>query len=464
MNDELAFLSATDLAEAYRRKHLSPVEVTRAALTRIEQLNPRINAIYWLAADEALDAARASEERWRRGAPLGLLDGIPTTVKDALPVAGMPGYRGSACTPDGGIAAPFDAPAVARLRESGVILLGKNTMCDYGIIAGSVSSRFGVTRNPWNLSRSAGASSSGAAAAVAAGLHPLALGTDIVGSIRLPASFCGLVGLKPSYGRVPYYPPVSPALVAGPMARNVADVALMLDCIARPDPRDFTALPPAGQSYHEASKQPLDNVRIHLVTDLGFGLSPDAEVVEAVRAGARRLEQAGIASIEERPARFAHERVEAAERFYRARCFAELNKHAPERQPLSPLLYEWTRASAGESAESVIDAMQALLALREQAMALLDDADFLILPATPAAAFAAERAAPDETRLFDPWCNTFLFNLTEQPAISVPCGKTLDGLPIGMQIVGRRYDDLGVLRLARLFEDLTGPFEACPEL
>jgi Asp-tRNA(Asn)/Glu-tRNA(Gln) amidotransferase A subunit family amidase len=464
MNDDLAYCSAVDLVTAYRARKLSPVEVTHAALSRIEALNPRINAIYWLAADEALAAARASEARWQRRMPIGQLDGVPTTVKDALPALGMPGYRGSAVSPDEGSISSFDAPAVARLREAGAILLGKNTMCDYGIIAGSVSSRFGVTRNPWDLSKSAGASSSGAAAAIAAGLHPIALGTDIVGSIRLPASFCGLVGLKPSYGRVPYYPPVSPALAAGPMARTVEDVAFMLDCIAQPDARDFTALSQSDLSYRESLNQPLTSPRIKFISELGFGLVPDPEVVEAVRQAVKRLESAGGRVVATGRAGFSADQVGEAERFYRARCYAELNKQPSDRQPRSSLLYRWTRASSKESAESVIDSMQTILALREQAIALLDDADFLILPTTPTAAFAAELAAPDEANLFDPWCNTFLFNLTEQPAISIPCGETASGLPIGMQIVGKRYDDVGVLRLAKLYEDLIGRRNARPAI
>jgi Asp-tRNA(Asn)/Glu-tRNA(Gln) amidotransferase A subunit family amidase len=464
LENDLAYFSARELVECYRRQDLSPIEVTRTMLERIERLNPQLNAIYHLSTEAALRQAAASEARWRRGEPAGPLDGVPTTVKDALPTAAMPSYRGSSVTPDDGVTGDWDAPAVARLKESGCVVMGKSTMCDYGIVAGSVSSRHGVTRNPWDLTRSAGASSAGAAASVAAGLSPLTLGTDIVGSIRIPASFCGLVGLKPSYGRVPYYPPSNPALVVGPMARDTADVALLLDVIAQPDSRDFTALPARQSDYLSQLDRGACGLRARLITDLGFGLALDPAVLECVTAAARALQAAGLSVDDPRVEAFDIRSVDLAESYYRARCYAELNKSERSRQPRSPLLWRWTRPAERESAEHVLDAQGAMLALREKTMRLIDGYDFLLLPTVPSPPFAAELAAPDEERLFDPWCNTFLFNLTEQPALSINCGFTPQGLPVGLQIVGRRYDDLGVLQLGRTYETVRAPQRPWPRL
>ena len=449
-------MSLQQLSNAYLTANLSPVEVTRYMLDRIQALNPKINAIYYLDEEDALAQARAAERRYQRNESLGMFDGVPTTIKDAFPIRGMPTYRGSASTQDEGVYYDWNAPAVDRLVEAGAVVMGKNTMCDFGIIASGISSRHGVTRNPWNLSRSPGGSSSGAAACVAAGLCPATLGSDIVGSIRLPASYCGLVGLKPSYGRVPYYFPNSPTLVAGPLARNVHDVATMMDIIARPDPRDFTSLKPKRLDFlSNIDRVPL-KPRIRLITHLGFGIAPNQEVVAAVRRAASLFEQHG--AILEEPAipRFAPEAIGMAEKFYRARTFTELNQALPERQQYASLMHEWTRATVNDSAEDMMQAMQRMQELRQSALHLIDGFDFLILPSTPTTAFPAERGAPEGASLFDAWCNNFLFNLTEQPALSINCGFSSEGLPIGLQIVGRRFDDLGVLQAARLFELLHG--------
>src|SRR5438552_9764204 len=231
--DDLCFLSARELVSRYRARSLSPVEVTRAILDRIALINPHINALYYVDAEGALAAARGAEGRWQRGMPMGVLDGVAVTLKDSIRVAGMPtpnGTRAFADRPN----EPEDSPVTARLREHGAIIVGKTTMPDLGMIPSGISSLHGVTRNPWNRERNSGGSSAGAGAAVASGLGPLAVGSDIGGSVRIPAAFCGIVGLKPSYGRVPIADPW-PALVAGPMARSVADVALLLGVISLPD-------------------------------------------------------------------------------------------------------------------------------------------------------------------------------------------------------------------------------------
>lgn len=451
MDNEIALLSAVELSNAYRTRNLSPVEVLETALARIEHTNPAVNAIYYLDHAPAKEAAKASEKRWSKDAPLGPLDGIPTTVKDALTTTGMPSYRGSAA--NGCEIAASDHSSVARLREGGAVILGKNTMCDYGILAAGVSSRHGVTRNPWDLSKTTGASSSGAAASVAALFEPFSVGTDIVGSIRLPASYCGLVGFKPSQGRVPYYFPNSPSLVAGPLARNVKDAALMMNTLSKPDERDFSALPYDNVDYLGGlEKTQLSGKKAKLILDLGFGVSVDEEVQSDVRGAARSLEHEGLAvdEVQDRP--FEPSELDAAETFYKIRCLTELSTTPETAQPKSDIIWKWTRSGKEVSAVDLYRSFNALQLLREKTVRLLNGYDYLLLPSTPIPAHDADLPAPNPNKLFAPWCYNFLFNLSEQPALSINCGFTNSGLPIGLQIVGRRYDDLGVLQLAHIFE------------
>jgi Asp-tRNA(Asn)/Glu-tRNA(Gln) amidotransferase A subunit family amidase len=241
----------------------------------------------------------------------------------------------------------------------------------------------------------------------------------------------------------------------------------MLDVISRPDKRDFTALKPEKQSYLSRLEQTPSSIKIRLITNLGFGIAPDDEVVHAVRRAAKMFEKAG-ASIEEisEPI-FDPHAADCAERFYRARTYTELNAAPADRQPRTSLMYDWTRATQRESAEDLFKAINEMTSLRERTLRLSDDVDFLLLPSTPTTAFAAELPAPPGKGIFDPWCNTFLFNLTEQPGISLNCGLSSEGLPIGLQIIGKRYDDLGVLRMGRLFEclfELSQPEPARPPI
>ena len=463
MHSELAYLSAIGLSARYQNRELSPVDVTRAMLERIETLNPILNMIYHINADQALQQARESERRWLDGNSNGPLDGVPTTIKDGLATRGMPSFRGSAANLTAQQQWTTDAPCVARLKEQGVVILGKNTMPDFGILASGISSQHGVTRNPWNLRRNTGGSSSGAAASIAAGVSPVSIGTDIVGSIRLPASFCGLFGHKPSQGRVPYYPPTAPTLVAGPMARSVQDAALLLNVISQPDPRDFTALPYDGRDYLEALEQPPRGVRLGYLPRIGFGPQPDPEVLAAVEGAAAAFADCGY-SVQALETPFTAGDDECAVRFYRTRCYTELSSFPEDIQRKSPILYPWTRAVEGWSAHDLYRAKNELLNLRERTLELFQQVDFLLLPAVAVPAFEAEAPAPDPKELFAPWSNNFLFNLTEQPACSINCGYTSDGLPVGLQIVGPRFEDLAVLQLARLYEKIRGPQRKWPNL
>jgi len=450
-----AFMSLSEILAGYGSGEISPVEVVQASLDRIEAVNPRINAIYHVEPEAALEAALKSERRWKAGQPVGPLDGVPTTVKDLLPTKGMPGqYLGAAGQT--GVVADDDHPAVARMREAGAVILGKNTMCDYGIIAAGVSSRHGPTRNPWNLERTPGASSSGAAASVAAGIEPVSIGTDIVGSIRLPASYCGLVGLKPSRGRVPYYFPNSPAVVAGPLARNMTDLALHMNVLARPDSRDFTALPYDRRDY-AADLDAFDpkGLRVLLVPDLGMGETPAPDTVAAVKTAAARLEQHGaIVEIREKPV-FERRQYRPAELLYKVRYLEIMQRLPDEQASQSPDVWRWTREALKLSAADYHRLSNQVDLLREATLSFTSGHDFVLLPTTPRPAFNAEVASPDPDEMFEPWANTFLFNLSEQPAASIPVGLGAEGLPIGLQIVGRRFDDVGVVRLARFLERVT---------
>src|SRR6266853_590110 len=280
---ELGFMSASALVEAYRRKTLSPVEATKAALARIERLEPKLNAFVLVDAEGALAAARESEARWAKGAPKGLVDGVPTTIKDIVLTKGWPTLRGSRLTRRDQDWSE-DAPAVARLREHGAVLLGKTTTPEFGWKGVTDSPLTGITRNPWNPAKTPGGSSGGAAAAVAAGMGPLAVGTDGGGSIRIPCGFTGLFGLKPSFGRVPAWPlsPFGTVAHVGPMTRSVTDAALMLNVLALPDARDWHALPFDPRDWRTGLEHGVRDLRIAYSPDLGYA-SVDPEVAAIVR-------------------------------------------------------------------------------------------------------------------------------------------------------------------------------------
>lgn len=452
MTTKIHELSAAQLSDAYRSRDLSPVDVTRAMLDRIDQVDPKINAFCHVDGDAAMQSARESEARWTKGAPLDPLDGVPTAVKDGLALKGVPIYRGSlanAVKPGDG--ADTDFPAVARLKDAGLVILGKTTMCDYGILAAGYSSKFGPTRNPHDLSRSSSGSSSGSAAAVAAGIGPVSIGTDIVGSIRHPASFCGLFGLKPTYGRVPWAPLNSPSVVAGPMARDVRDGALFMNVLARPDPRDVTALPYDELDYTATLDGDIGKVRIGYMPEMGFGPSPDPEVSAKIRDAVEAFSGLGAEIVPLDPP-FTPEDLETGRRFYQVRSLTELLIHDEETQRSAEVIYNWSLPARDYSAADHYADGLGLQVVREKFIAAMGDLDFVLMPSVPVLPYAAENPGLDDGDIFAPWCNTFVMNLTHQPAASVSCGFSKGGLPIGLQIIGRRYDDAGVFRAAAAYE------------
>ncbi len=443
-------MSAAALLNAYRSRALSPVEAMQDVLARIAAFEPHIHATYLLAPERALREARASEERWRRGEPVGPLDGVPATVKDNIATKGEPmplGTAASALTP-----APVDAPPAARLREAGAILFAKTTMPDYGMLSSGLSSFHKLTRNPWDLTRNPGGSSAGAAAAAAACYGPLHLGTDIGGSVRLPAGWCGLVGLKPSAGRVPIDPPYI-GRVAGPLTRSVADAALMMATLVQPDTRDFTSLPPQSLDWRiEPAK--LAGLRIGFLLEVGCGYPTSGPTRAAVEHAAREFAAAG-AIVEPLAPFLTQEMLDGLDRFWRMRAFIDFRATPPERrQKILPFIRAWGESAAGFDGETVFHGFSQMLAMRQAAVAATLPYDFVISPTAPIITFAAELASPSEDPL-DPFPHigfTVAFNMSEQPAASINCGYSDEGLPIGLQIIGRRFDDLGVLAVAAAFE------------
>jgi aspartyl-tRNA(Asn)/glutamyl-tRNA(Gln) amidotransferase subunit A len=445
-------LDAATLATLYRSGQASPVEVARSVLMHIERWEPALRATYALDAEGALASARAAEQRWRSGAPLSALDGVPCTVKENIATRGVPVPLGTAATEL--VPAPEDAPPAARLREAGAVILCKTTMPDYGMLSSGLSSFHALARNPWDLSKNPGGSSAGAAAAAAAGYGPLHVGTDIGGSIRLPAGWCGVFGLKPSLGRIPIKPAYA-GRVAGPITRTVADAALMMQVLAQPDWRDPTSLPPQSIDW---TAQPcathLAALRIGLMMDAGWGQQVEPEVADAVRSAAAWFERAG-AIVEPVAPFITREMADGMDRFWRMRAWLDMRALPPERQAkVLPYIREWAAAASSLSAQQVFHGYSQMAAMREASVGACQPFHLLLSPVSPIAAFAAELASPlnDPQRPFEHIAFTLPFNMSGQPAASIPCGYTADGLPIGLQIVGRRHDDFGVLQAAALFE------------
>ncbi len=460
---EVAFLSATELVAAYRRKTLSPVEVTTTLLRRLERLEPKINAFVLVARESALDEARAAEARWMKGTPMGLLDGVPVTIKDLFLTKGWPTLRGSTLVKRD---QPWeeDAPPVARLREHGAVLLGKTTMPEFGWKALGDSPLTGITRNPWNLAHTPGGSSAGAAAALAAGIGPLALGTDGGGSIRIPCGFTGLAGLKPSFGRVPAYPPSVFGLVAhnGPMARSVADLALLLNVIAGADDRDVYGLPPDGRDYTQGLDDGVKRLRIAFSPALGYS-RVDAEVAAAVERAARRFAELG-AAVETVDPGFDDPAQAWLTLWWAGAAKAMSVFSTAERRRLDPGLEESAQKGARLSAMDWLAADQARAALSLHMAKFHRRFDLLVTPsvAVPALKVGELVADPATQQEWIDWSPfSYPFNLTRQPAASVPCGLTEAGLPIGLHIVGRMHEDALVLRAARAYER-SAPPPLCP--
>ncbi|BEP56429.1 amidase [Variovorax sp. V118] len=459
MTTPLYELNALQLLEHYRDRALSPVEVTQAVLARIERWEPHIHATYGLDAEAALASARASEARWTQGKPQGDLDGVPVTLKENIATRGTPTPIGSAAT----VLAPAaaDAPAAARLREAGAVIVTKTTMPDFGFLGAAPSSFHALTRNPWDLGRNTGGSSSGAGAAAAAGYGPLHLGTDIGGSVRIPASFCGVFGLKPSQGRIPVDPPAA-ARVIGPMTRTVADAALLMQVVTRPDARDYMCLPPNDFAWQRLERS-VKGLRIGLWTETMGGWPIDAEVKEAVLAAARLFEQAG-AIVEPLADWTTLDMRMGMAHFFTMRCRVDLAAMPPERAKLAAgYIHQAAEFAASLTPEDTFRAFTRMQALRAATVAATQPFDYVLSPVSPVLPFAADAINSGSENLLKDSHFTSVFNQSEQPAASINCGHAKNGLPIGLQIAGRRFDDLGVLQMARFYESVRPAQARWPE-
>jgi aspartyl-tRNA(Asn)/glutamyl-tRNA(Gln) amidotransferase subunit A len=446
---DLSSLTASQLLDGFASGDFSPVEVARAAIEQAERVQPHVNAFVRIDGDEALAQARESAERWRRGEPQGLLDGVPVTVKDILLQRGGPTLRGSwASSTDG----PWeeDAPAVARLREHGAVFLGKTTTPEFGWKGVTDSPRHGITRNPYDTSRTAGGSSGGGSAAVALGAGPLTLGTDGGGSVRIPGAFCGIFALKPTYGRVPIYPASAFGTLAhvGPMTRDAADAALLMDVITGPDSRDWSQLAPRSFDFRDVVRDGVRGLRVAYSPDFGGRVEVDRDVAAGVRRAVELLAELG-AVVEEADPGF-EDPVEAFHTlWFTGAARVTQGFTAEQREAMDPGLREICADGASRSALEYLAAVDVRMALGKEMGRFHETYDLLVTPATPGTAFGAGLEVPEDSqhRRWTGWTPfSYPFNMTQQPASSVPCGVDEHGLPMGVQIVAARHRDDLVLR------------------
>ena len=457
----LCWLSAGDLIKQLPSGAVTSSQMLKATLARVAECERALNAIYINKADVARIQAAASDQRRVEHKPLSPLDGVPITLKENIYTTGDPAPIGTSASP----LEPktINSPVADRVREAGLVLVAKTTMPDFGMLSSGQSSFHGVTHNPWQIDRNPGGSSSGAGAACAAGYGPLHIGTDIGGSVRIPASFCGIYGLKPSLGRVPIHPPYM-GRVAGPMTRTVLDAALLMNVIAQPDPeyRDFMNLPPQPIDFAAALEHfSLKGKRIAVVTDMRLGLAVQSDVAAAAWECAQLLEQHG-ARVEPIEPFINRAMLDGISGFFEARSHADLAKmSAATRAKILPFIVQWASHRAKKfSGDTVMGFYAQIMAMREATVAATHGFDFVISPVCPIPAFEVEYCCPDNDpeRALEHIAFTVPYNLSEQPAASInwtySTHKRSAGLPIGVQVAGRRFDDLGVLQLSRVIEQI----------
>jgi aspartyl-tRNA(Asn)/glutamyl-tRNA(Gln) amidotransferase subunit A len=458
--------SAVELTKWFCAGKLSPLEATIAILDRIAVCAP-LNAFCFVDHEGAIAAAEASTERYASGSVLSPLDGVPVGIKDLILTRDMPTRRGSLTT---SASEPWehDAPVAARLRAAGAVILGKTTTPEFGWKGVTDSPLTGITRNPWNPAKTPGGSSGGAAVQVAAGMGPISIGTDGGGSIRIPSSFTGVFGLKPSFGRVPAWPGSQVGTLAhtGPMTRCVADAALAMSVITGWDARDFTALPYESIDWMSATRSSLKGKRIAYSRDLGLG-GVDAEVAALVDRAAMAMRELG-AIVEEIDPGIGQQGAVISVLWQVGCAKGQMGMSDADKALLDPGLREAAIAGAKYSLEDYLKALDARAALGARMREFHRNWDFLVLPTMPGTAFDVGMNAPrlpdgSFKRDWSPFC--YNFNLTQQPAASLPCGFTSAGLPVGLQIVGRMHDDLGVLGACHALEAAVSPmtFPPLPE-
>ena len=462
---DLTQCTAEQLLHLYRSGQASPVDATKALLARIEKLNPKLNAFTLVDEKVAMNCAKSSEAKWQAhrkaalhgGAEVGALEGVPASIKDLILTRGWPTLRGSR-TVDPNQAWEIDAPVTARLRESGAVLFAKTTTPEFGCKGETNSPATGITRNPWNTDKTPGGSSGGTAAAVAAGLGPIGVGTDGAGSVRIPAAFCGNFGLKPSFGRVPAYPlsPFGSVAHLGPHTMSVRDAALMMNVMKQPDARDWTSLPPDATDYCVGLEDGIRGLRIAYSPALGYAKNIHPDVAAAVEAAVKVLQSLG-AHVEQVDPGF-EDPLEITTGLWFLGALSVWNGLSAEQQALADPDFK-AEAVLGQKLNTM-DVQQLNLkrgVLGSHMRQFMQKYDLLVTPSVSVPAFdarpAGQQAMTPEAMLgWTPF--SYPFNLTQQPASTIPCGLTKDGLPIGLQFVGRMFDDAMVLRASRAYESV----------
>lgn len=454
MSDEFDTLSALALRTLVARREVSPVELTRRALDRATATQPTLNAFFLILEEEAMAAARVAEDAVMKGAPLGLIHGLPFSAKDLMAVKGVPYASGSRAM--AGNIAEVDAPAVERAKAQGGILIGKTTTSEFGCKPIGDSPLTGITRNPWNLAMTPGGSSAGAAASVAAGITPFALGTDGGGSIRIPCAFSGLSGLKGQFGRVPVWPTSATPTLAhvGPIARSMADAALLFSAVAGYDRRDPFAVAGPVPDVMGAAKASVAGMRVAYSPTFGYA-RPAPEVIAATDQAARTFEALGC-HVEQVDAVFDTDPAD----LWTAEFYAGVGTRLRDvlenrRELLDPAVADILMPALGQEMKSYYASVFARYALREKMRLFFERYDLLISPVLPVSALEAGRNLPEglENRNLVSWVfYTYPFNLTGQPAGAVCAGLSPEGMPIGLQIVGRSCCEDDVVRAAAAFE------------
>lgn len=443
-------LDATQVLELFRHRELSPSEYLAEIEAQIARWEPRINALYGYDPEPLRAAAAASSQRWAKGEPIGPLDGVPVTLKELISTPGLPIPLGTSTTEL--VPMQHEAPPAARMREAGALMLAKTTCPDFGMLSSGLSSFHGITRNPWNLDCNTGGSSSGAGAAAAAGFGPLHVGTDIGGSVRLPAAWCGVVGFKPSLGRIPI-DPYYVGRCAGPMTRSVEDAALMMAALAQDDRRDAMRLPPAPIDWSNLPTS-VAGMRIGVMISSGCGQPLDDEIATVVERAAKRFEAAGAILVPLEPV-LTREMLDGLDDFWRARQWSQLERlPADKREEVMPYILDWARRGGEIDGVTAVRGFEQTMMMRAVTEAVFDRVDALLSPTTPVVSFAASAHSPldDPQRPFEHIAYTLPWNMGEQPALSLNAGWSRDGMPIGLQIVGPRFFDREVLGLGRAFE------------
>ncbi|KQP12625.1 amidase [Pseudorhodoferax sp. Leaf267] len=453
----LADCTAHELVQLYRTGQASPLEAASAVFARMDRVDSKLKAFCRMDPEGAAQAAKASTQRWQQGTPIGPLDGVPVSIKDIILTKGLPTLRGSR-TVDPNQAWDVDAPVTARLRAAGAVILGKTSTPEFGCKGETNSLLTGITRNPWNPAKTPGGSSGGAAAAVAAGMGPIAIGTDGAGSVRIPAAFCGNFGLKPSFGRVPAYPlsPFGTVAHLGPHTMSVMDAATVMNCIKQPDARDWTALPYDARDYLVGLADGVRGLRVAWSPTLGYAKDVHPEVAAATRCAAEAFVELG-ARVEQVDHLF-DDPLDITTGLWFLGAWQVWNQLTPAQQALTDPDFA-AEAQLGARL-SALDVQQ--LHLRRGALGSLmrqfmGGYDLLLTPAVSVPAFDAKPAGhtPMDAQAMLGWSPfSYPFNLTQQPACTIPCGLTQGGLPIGLQIVGPMFGDALVLRAARAYESM----------